>query len=230
MTNQALAHGAAAHGNDPSSVKQRAYARFQMQLLSGNVKPGQFISQRAIVDMLDVSLGAVRELLPRLEAEGLVQVHPQRGIQITTVDLPMIRNAYQLRSAFEREAVISAVSKLTDEVIDAQLDLHERILARAAAEAFSMEIAQDAQQVDTGMHMALVEATGNDLLINAYNVNAIRVRLINVDRMQMTQSVLPTALGNHLEILRAIKARDTAAAVSAMEAHIRAARDRAVAM
>ena len=75
----------------------------------------------------------------------------------------------------------------------------------------------------------LVEATRNDLLIQAYDINSIRVRLINIDRMRLTPAVLPRAFADHLDLLRAIRARNEADAVAAIERHIREARNRAVA-
>ncbi len=52
-------------------------------------------------------LGAIRELIPRLEADGLIATVPQRGMQIAHVDLNLIRNAFQLRLILEREAVVN---------------------------------------------------------------------------------------------------------------------------
>ena len=101
-------------GGGQASVKKAAYERFQQELLAGRLRAGEFVSQRELVQTLDLSIGALRELLPRLEAEGLLTVMPQRGIQITTIDLPMIRDAYQMRMAFEREAVLHAVDRMPE--------------------------------------------------------------------------------------------------------------------
>jgi DNA-binding GntR family transcriptional regulator len=209
-------------------VRSSAYDRFQVNLLSGKIRPGQLISQRELVALLGVSLGAVRELLPRLEAEGLLSVKPQRGIQITAVDMAMIRNAYQMRMALEREAVITAIDRLSDAIIAQQQAIHRDILDRAERQ-MSEALLLEAQDIDAGMHRVLMEATRNDQMIHAYEIISIRVRLINIDRMRLTPAVLPGALGDHLAILAAIQNRDRAAAVEAMERHIREARNRAVA-
>lgn len=211
-------------------VKRSAYERFHMHLLSGHIRPGQMLAQRELVEMLNVSLGALRELLPKLEAEGLISVQPQRGIIVTAIDLRMIRNAYQFRMAMEREAVIAAVGNVEnhDEVAQ-QVDLHRSILERARADS-SRALMDEAQAVDNGMHIYLVEQTRNDLLIQAFNINSIRVRLINIDRQRLTPVILPDAFGDHLAILDAILARNGDAAVAAMERHIEKARARAVEM
>jgi len=217
--------------SDPSdgggSVRRLAYDRFQRLLLSGRLRPGHVISQRELIAMLDVSLGALRELLPRLESEGLLSVMPQRGIQITAVDLRSIRNAYQMRMAFEREAVSSAIQMVSDADLLRQKALHLDILDRAAHGA-DQSLLEEAQSVDVGMHAFLIEATGNDMLIQAYGIVSIRVRLINVDRMRLTPDVLPVALGEHICILDALLARDENAALAKMREHIESARTRAV--
>ncbi len=214
----------------PGSVRQGAYERFHMSLITGRIRPGQMLSQRELVEMLDVSLGALRELLPKLEAEGLLSVRPQRGILVTSIDLKMIRNAYQLRMALEREAVIAAVGDTGNEAeIGRQIALHEDILSRARSDA-SPKLLDEAQLIDSGMHALLVEGTRNDLLIQAYAINTIRVRLINIDRQRLTPAVLPDAFGDHLILLEAIRERRRDAAIAAIETHIGKARARAVEM
>jgi len=209
------------------SVKQAAYERFRQALFDGRLRPGQFVSQRELVALLGLSIGALRELLPRLQFEGLLSVMPQRGIQITQIDLPMIREAFQMRMAFEREAVMNAVRKLPDAVLDAQEALHRSIVDEVKR-APTPDLFERGQQVDDGFHNLLVTATGNDLLIQAYAVNAIRIRLIKLDRITLSASVLPSAFADHLAIIAAIRSRDLHAAIDAMDRHMMNARERAL--
>ena len=65
----------------PTSLRAQAYESFQQQIVDANIRPGQFISQRELMQLLGMPLGAVRELIPRLEAEGLLKTVPQRGLQ-----------------------------------------------------------------------------------------------------------------------------------------------------
>src|SRR5512144_253983 len=88
------------------SLRARAYESFQQQIVQANIRPGQFISQRELMQLLGMPLGAVRELIPRLEAEGLLRTVPQRGLQIANVDLRLVNNAFQFRLLLEREAAV----------------------------------------------------------------------------------------------------------------------------
>ena len=210
-------------------LKKAAYDRFQQALLQGRLRPGQVVSQKELVSLLDMSIGALRELLPRLEAEGLLHVMPKRGIQITAIDLPMIRDAFQMRIALEREAVLAAVRTMPDEDIDRQDQLHRDILDRlAAAGSPPPAFFDEGQDLDSAFHDLLISATGNELMIQAYNVNSIRIRLIKLDRIRLTKLTLPSAFADHLAVIAALKARDPAAAVAAIETHVRNARDRAI--
>ncbi len=214
-------------GTELRSVKQVAYELFREALFDGRLQPGQFVSQRELVALLGLSIGALRELLPRLQFEGLLKVMPQRGIQITQIDLSMIRQAFQMRMALEREAVLTAVRKMPDAVLDEQKSLHLSILEEVKRNP-SSELFETSQKVDDGFHSMLINATQNELLIQAYTVNAIRMRLIKLDRISLSERVLPSAFGDHLTVIDAIKSRDPHAASDAIERHIVNARERAI--
>ena len=67
------------------------------------------MSQRELAALTGLPLGAIREVIPRLEAEGLLVTVPQRGLQIANVDVKLVRNAFALRLALEKEAARMAL-------------------------------------------------------------------------------------------------------------------------
>src|SRR5215204_2289747 len=72
--------GEAMDGTDEQpTLREKAYESFTRHLLARDVRPGQFVSQRRLVELTGLTLGAIRELIPRLEAEGLIKTVPQRG-------------------------------------------------------------------------------------------------------------------------------------------------------
>jgi DNA-binding GntR family transcriptional regulator len=105
-----------------SSLRAQAYESFQQQIVAANIRPGQFISQRELMQLLGMPLGAVRELIPRLEAEGLLRTVPQRGLQIAHVDVKLVNNAFQLRLLLEREAAVRFAASVSDADLKAIAD------------------------------------------------------------------------------------------------------------
>ncbi len=205
------------------SVTQTGYEAFQAALLDGRLRPGQFASQRELGAMLSLSNGALREILPRLQAECLVTVQPRRGILIPAIDLQMVRDAFQMRAALEREAVLQAAAHMPEPRLQEQKRRHLEVLA-ALETGPRPDVLERRQAVDLGLHGLLIEATGNALLRQAYDINSLRIRLIRPERIRLSRAILPDAFADHLAVLDAILARDAHAAVDAMDRHITNAR------
>lgn len=213
----------------PESVSQRvrAYQGFTQQILSGAVLPGQFISQRELMTLLDMPLGAVREMIPRLEAGGLIKTVPQRGLQIAHVDLKLIRNAFQVRSMIEREAVLAFVHSASDAELAAIEAAHQQILARAnKASTTDAQLLDDAQALDWGLHDRMVDALGNEIVSDLYRVNSLRVRLIKLEQSVITPARLIPAMQEHLSFIAALRERNAGQAAALLDAHINSARSR----
>lgn len=217
-----------------SSQRMRAYQGFTQQILGGGILPGQFISQRELMTLLDMPLGAVREMIPRLEAGGLIKTVPQRGLQIAHVDLKLIRNAFQVRSMIEREAVLNFVHTATDAEIDTVEVSHRDILARAhglnakadRTRAAVDRLLDDAQAIDWGLHDMMVDALGNEIVSELYRVNSLRVRLIRLEQSVITPAQLIPAMEEHLRFISALRQRNAQRAADLLMEHINSARNR----
>jgi DNA-binding GntR family transcriptional regulator len=66
---------------------------------------GSFVTQRELAQLACMPLGAIREMIPRVEAEGLLRSIPQRGLQVAHLDVAMVRDAFHLREIIEVEAI-----------------------------------------------------------------------------------------------------------------------------
>jgi DNA-binding GntR family transcriptional regulator len=208
------------------SQRMLAYESFRQQILTAKLRPGQFVSQRELTELLDLPLGAVREMIPRLEAARLIITVPKRGLQIAHVDLKLVRNAFQVRSMIEREAVTNFLHHVSDEELSAIEAAHQRILQRASSPKPDAALDADAQAVDWGLHDRMVDSMGNEILSEIYRVNSLHVRLIRIDATMVRPLRVMPAMQEHLEFISALKARDEVQAVRAMARHIENSRER----
>src|SRR5256885_14537020 len=101
-----------------SLMREVAYERFKAELFKRNLAPGQFVSQGELCELLDVPLGPTREALKRLEAESLVRLIPQRGIQITDIGVTLIHEAFEFRIVLETAAIRRFVHSAADATLD----------------------------------------------------------------------------------------------------------------
>jgi DNA-binding GntR family transcriptional regulator len=209
------------------TLREKAYESFTRHLLARDVRPGQFVSQRHLVELTGLTLGAIRELIPRLEAEGLIKTVPQRGLQIAHIDLNLIREAFQLRLFLEKQAVALFVETASDTTIEGLIRQHKDIAEAIEGGNETPELEAEAQAVDWGMHDAFIDALGNGIISNVYRVNSIKMRLINQERFRINGRV-SSVMGEHMTVLDAIRRRSAQEAVEAIGKHIGHARERAL--
>jgi DNA-binding GntR family transcriptional regulator len=198
---------------EPLKLREKAYDAFKQHLLARDILPGQFVSQRELVELTGLPLGAIRELVPRLEAEGLIRTVPQRGMQVAHIDVPLIRDAFQFRVFIEKEAMALFVESASDAVVSALVEGHRSVLQRALSQEVTPALVAEAQAVDWGFHDSVVDALGNEIVSKAYRVN---------------DQIVAPVMQEHLRIMEALERRDAPAAVAALVAHINRARDRAL--
>jgi len=204
-------------------LRTRAYSSFTQHLLARDFLPGQFVSQREIVAFTGLPLGAVREIIPRLEAEGLLTTIPQRGMQIAHIDLNLIREAFQFRLFLEREAVAEFARTAPDAEIARLRREHEEVLAESDSVGPSPDLDARAQAIDWAMHDTLIHALNNEIIAKAYLVNSVKIRLIHQERFRIGGRVV-SVMREHLDVIEAIARRDPQQAAEALTRHIEHAR------
>lgn len=212
-------------------LSDSAYEKFKHHLFIGDLRPGQFISQRELVKLTGIPLGPVRETLQRLEVEGLVQIVPQRGIQIVEASLRFIRDTYQLRLLIEKEAAAKFAENASDAQIAELAEAHRLIIERVETEGPSDALLQEAQVVDWNLHDTIVAALGNAIVNDLHRLNNDRIKLIRLAHGNLTLITPGTfrqAMDEHMAVIEALKKHDPAAAVAAIEQHLTTALHRAL--
>lgn len=217
----------AGRGGEPLKLREQAYEGYTRSLLAREIRPGQFITQRELVAITGLPLGAIRELVPRLEAEGLIRTAPHRGMQVPQVDISLVRNAFQFRVFLEEPAARIFAREASEAGIAALRASHERILARYQS-GDDDHLMEDAEAVDLGLHEAVIDQLRNEIVSNAYRVNWIKIKLIRLAETRLYVPMIPSVMREHLDIIEAFERRDADGAARAMVEHIEVARRRAV--
>lgn len=208
-------------------LRDKAYDRFVEQLVAGDLRPGLFVSQRELVTRIGQPLGAVREMVQRLEQDGLLTIVPQRGMQIPHVDLNLVREAFQFRLFLEREAVAVFAQAASDADLARLRREHEAVLAEAHSDNPGEDLEPRAQAMDWALHDHIIDSIGNSILSSAYRVNSIKMRVIARERTSIHGRVVP-AMQEHMAVIAAMQRRDVPAAVDAISRHIATARELAL--
>ncbi|WP_375763260.1 GntR family transcriptional regulator [Bradyrhizobium sp. Pha-3] len=152
-------------------------------IIRGEFEFGEKLSDRALAASLGISRTPVREALASLARDGLVVIRPQSGTFVMVLDEASVRMLCEMRTVLE----LGALRLLADHPEKLAAAVSKQIAAGAlAVEAQDVETAE---RMDSEFHQALVLATENPLLTDAYRVithklNAIRYRLpADLERM-----------------------------------------------
>ena len=210
-----------------SLMREVAYERFKTELFRRNLAPGQFVSQVELCTLLDVPLGPTREALKRLEAESLVRLIPQRGIQIADIGVTLIHEAFEFRTILETAAIRKFVQSADDAALDelerATRTVQEKMAGKTDVDVKTLDAAL---QVDWGMHNLIVEAMGNRIMMAAHQQNFDKIKMIRLHGR--SPRYLPLAMEEHLAVIAAMKARDADRAAAALAHHLQCAERRAL--
>ena len=186
-------------------------------------------SERVLCDEYGVSRGTIREALTRLENENLVEIRAGSGTYITykhdVEDFQIIANARPLELIDTRFALEPHICRLV------VLHAHDSDIAKLEAFLEQMDTLENDTkkfaEIDTEFHSALVESTGNALLIWIISqINNVRVhdRWAYMRRVTLNPEIIHTYNAQHRLIVNAIKQRDPETAASQMKVHLETAR------
>ena len=207
-------------------MRETAYATFKTSLFEERIRPGQFLSLRELCEALDVSMSPLRDALRVLEGEGLVELLPQRGLRIATVDRDFIRNAFQVRRFLELGACRDLATQPEWTELAALRDRTQAVVDKAK-DGVDSALLREAYDADWALHNGLIAAMGNDVLSDIHRLNADKVRLIRLNAKFTPSRVLP-AMQEHLVIIDALLERRFDAAATAMSDHLQVSEARSV--
>lgn len=177
------------------------------------LNPGEAIDKIAICKRLEVSRFPVSEALARLQAEGLVDILPQRSTSVSLIRISEVSEYMLIRKALESEAVRALVGNHTDAVIAA---LHDSIARQRQAGKIGDRTAFHRHDCEFHEHLFAAMQFGRiKAIIESARANVDRARqLINSPRR------LAITISEHEAILSAIESGNADHAAAAMRAHI----------
>ncbi len=94
--------------------KRLAIARtIKQQIMEGRWPPGARLTERALCDFTGASRSSVREALQLLQQEGFIEIRPNQGVRVATLDAREAADIYQVRSVLEGLAARNFINMAT---------------------------------------------------------------------------------------------------------------------
>ena len=107
-------------------------------IMSGDIKPGEKLTETSLAERMGISRSPVREALQALSRDGLITAEPRRGSRVNRLDAQDAADLYACRLLLEPPCTAMAAAALTDATA-AELDNTFRRMVAAVAARDSME-------------------------------------------------------------------------------------------
>ncbi len=201
-----------------SSQKDRALSALRQLIFSGELMPGSDHLETELAARLGVSRTPVREAALQLQAQGLVDVRPRRGIRVLPVSAQDMRDIYDILTELESLAAARA----------AEADYSKADLAQLAKAIQDMDAALKADdlpawaEADDRFHRELVRLGRNARLGMIVSVMRDQVRRARAATLFMRPKPVQSNSA-HRHVYQAIAERDPVRAHDIHHAHRRAA-------
>ncbi len=204
----------------------RAYVHLRDRLISGDYKPGTRLLYGPIGKEIGVSATPVREAAGRLANEGLVELVPQMGAIVRTLDPRELAEIYEVRQVIEpvcAELATQRATKAQIQSIQEQSQVMWSIMKQQQALGTSDpsdEMHTRFYAADYQFHTRIIEATGNSALVRTASQSNALSRVFSIRRHRHTNETMLSTCQEHDQVLSAIQAGESRKARDAMLKHI----------
>lgn len=209
---------------DPSPLHERIYETLRAEVISGQRKPGELLSEAELARSWGVSRSPIREALRQLEQHDLVRWAPRRGATVARLTVAGLRDIYEVREALESLSAGLAAERGSPADLAKMRDL-----------AAEVEQAQDegdylrAIMLDDEFHRLMASTTRNRMLETQSGRvldRVIMARMMVREEPGRTQEIVH----EHQGIIDALDQRDAKKSAEMAALHVRSARVRLMEM
>lgn len=198
--------------------------RIRQRITAGEFPIGMQLRQAALASEFNVSRTPVREALRKLQAGGLITVTPHRGAVVRVPAPWEVRDAYEVRAELEGLASERAAMRIGPSDI-AKLEQANDTMRKGArrppkARPAGGKLPPTTMANDT-FHMVILEAAGNERLAQVIQqINESFPRNVLAQVLVDDPGLRAVNVDEHDAIIQALRARDGAAARTAMREHV----------
>lgn len=199
-----------------STMKDQIYQIILKRIIGMDYLPGEKISEKDLVEELEVGRTPIREALLQLRQEGLINAIPQSGTYISKINLQLAKDARFVRESVEMRVVKEAVDKLTtyDYVMLQQIIDRQGLIEKGANK--NLEFFQE----DEAFHHYFYSVTGHEqvwIWLQSVNMHLNRFRFLRLQSKNLSWNSL---VDEHRQLLKAVKNKDDVKSVAWVSEHL----------
>ncbi|TPR87110.1 GntR family transcriptional regulator [Acinetobacter baumannii] len=135
--------------NPPVTLRELCLDKVRNAIITGYFPSGKRLVERTLCEELGVSRSVVREVIRYLEAEGLVEILPNKGPIVSLLNWDIASQIYEIRLLLEQSAVVDCTKNLDEKTAEKLKLLLEDLKAAFAADDINLIIATSTRLYET---------------------------------------------------------------------------------
>ncbi len=198
----------------PQTLRDVVQDRMREAIIEGHFAPGERLVERPLCDQLGVSRTVIRETIRYLEAEGLVEILPNRGPIVARLDWEQARQIYSIRLQLEGAAAAACARNHSEEFSDRLGQALDDLRVKTSGQDWS-----ELLQSTTVFYELIFKEAGHDIawdIVQRLNGRISRLRALTVGAADREMPGIKHMVAIH----DAIVERDPDAAHAAVATHI----------
>lgn len=201
-----------------TTIKQQVHDIIKENILNGTFAQGEWLQEKKLAEILNVSRSPVREALKELVGEGLLEDIPNKGVFVRRFTMKDIDNIFELREVLEKYAIKKIIEIGTDEEIQDLVHLFNQM-----EDSYNKGDLYDYYKIDTNFHSMLYDMCKNDILNNMISgiLPVIQPTKINHNAGMVR---FKNSLEEHRGIMEGIRDRDFKKAWEYQQIHLKLAK------
>ncbi|WP_158736928.1 GntR family transcriptional regulator [Alteribacillus sp. YIM 98480] len=197
------------------NIKDLAYESIKESIISGDLNPGEVLTEEFLAKSLGISRTPLREAVNILIRENWI-VKEKSRIKVAPLTKAELTNLFLLRQYLEVLAAIQAVENVTPEFLN---DLKEIMNKMERAE--KLENTEEVVKLGSDFHARIIEQADNPHLKEMVETILEKIKRYRHIGVNTVSTRSKSAVEEHFTILRAIETQNSDLAEEAMKDHIK---------
>jgi DNA-binding GntR family transcriptional regulator len=200
--------------NKIKSIAEQIAAHIHAAIFAGKILPGERLKENDISEWLGVSRTPTREAFRILESQGLIEINPNKGVQVSLITREDLAELFELRQVLELHCLRKFVKTANEtDIQDLEVLIQNMEKALAANDTLSY------LRYSVDFHLHYIAKCQNKRLISIFSVLKDNIRCAQIFFMKKWVT-RKESVEEHRAILKALKDRDAGRSETLLRKHL----------
>ncbi|EOS70933.1 hypothetical protein C818_00941 [Lachnospiraceae bacterium MD308] len=202
-----------------------AYQQIKTLILENKLKPGQFVNEAQLQELLGLGRTPVREAILQLAENELITIHPRKGIEISRIMPKSIHDIFQVRILIEPEILHTYFKELDKKHL---MEFRASFQKASSSDTLSLQDCIRLADTDNQFHLAIVSSMGNQYTTRLMNTFVDKLTIIRSTVSAHSVGRLCISSNEHIEIIDSILTGEIDTACMKLKKHLEISYEEAV--